>query len=67
MEEIILSKKWHEELTPKLHQEVFRLSGCLGMQDVSEYQTFAHFINDVFCRVVECKSLLRQAVKLIDT
>lgn len=56
---------WYEELGREEQRIISMLAGKLDLPSFSQYQSMAHFLNDVYSRICEAKSLTIQINKLL--
>lgn len=54
---------WADELTEDEKKAVLMLSGTLDLPSLTEYKNLGHFLHDVYGKIVESKSLVRQLSK----
>jgi hypothetical protein len=58
--------KWHENLEEKDRQILIRLAGRLNLPMLDEYESLNHLLWDIYSRVCEAGSLIRQLSQLME-
>ena len=56
---------WYEKLDNDEKRMVAILAGMLRLPELNKYQSLHHFLNDVYSRLIEARSLNRQALKYL--
>jgi hypothetical protein len=56
---------WIEKLDGDVRRRLNMISGNLGLPELREYASEAHFLADVYSRINEAGALARQAAKAL--
>lgn len=56
---------WIDELKPEVRSALNMIAGGLNLPELKEYVSEAAFLANVYSRIVEAKSLARQAAKVL--
>lgn len=56
---------WYEKLNSDEKRIIAMLAGKLDLPEFNQYQNLHHFLKDVYSRIVESNSLIKQALKAL--
>jgi len=56
---------WYEQISDTDRAILNKLAGTLNLPSLCKYDSNAHFLNDVYSRIVEAHSLARQINRVL--
>ena len=62
-----MNTNWVNDLQADERKILNMLSGTLGLPHLVEYESKVHFLNDVYSRISESSSLVRQLGKVLNS
>ena len=62
-----MNTNWFDNLQADERKVLNMLSGTLGLPHLVEYESKVHFLNDVYSRISESSSLVRQLGRMLNS
>ena len=64
---VLMNSNWIDNLQSDERKILNMLSGALGLPHLVEYESKVHFLNDVYSRICEPSSLVRQLGRILNS